>query len=342
MYEVYHRLAAAFGLEMSCDPGMMTFSFDVTGKLDGQPVRVTRFCGSGARVEISSAQPAHLDLGLGVTRAGMLSRVAAWLGKEDIRIGEPAFDAAFTVRGDEPERVRALLSRDVRAELAAVHGDVERLDVTDEGVTFGHGVGLTGHEDLESLSREIWQVVRVAKAVAGAATHLPAALPLRTHAEAWHEHASAARLQLSETPLAMWGRSGPTWQRARALRDNSGHFALELRAWLDVPASIDVVLASRPEAQPLFAPASMATGDADFDAAFVVTRAAPEGVLDERLRRNLLDVAGPGVGIWFGGSDVTVLAPASFAPGHVLGLLQGMGTLLELVAERARPGSAYR
>lgn len=341
VYEVYHRLAASLGLQMSCDPGMMTFRFDVAGKLDGHPVQLTRFCGKGAHVEIASPLPLHLDLGLGVTRAGLLSRVAEWLGKEDIQIGEPAFDAAFTVRGDEPGRVRALLGRPVRAELATVHGDVSTLEVTDEGVSLGHSVGLTGHEDLESLTRELWQAVRVAQAVGAAASRVPAAEPFRDHAEAWREHAAAHGLSFSETPLAMGGRAGPTWQRARGLRDPGGRFSVELRASLDVPAPVDVVAATRAPGLSLLAPASQPTGDAAFDAAFSITRATPDGVLHEDVRRRLLELAATGR-VWFGGSDVTVLTPASVPASDVLGLFEALRSLLALVAERARVRGAYR
>jgi hypothetical protein len=96
VYDVYHALARELGLRLEpADPGMMTFVFDLSGELDGRPVKLTRFCGKGARMEITSPIVPHLDLGLG-------------------QLDEPEFDKAFGILGDEPDRVRALLCPEVR------------------------------------------------------------------------------------------------------------------------------------------------------------------------------------------------------------------------------------
>ncbi len=76
LYGLYQRLARELGLRLSPpDPGMMTFSFDLIGELEGHPVKLRRLCGSGARVDISSPIRPHLDLGIGLTRAGIVSKV---------------------------------------------------------------------------------------------------------------------------------------------------------------------------------------------------------------------------------------------------------------------------
>src|SRR5688572_4861757 len=107
MYYVYRELAKELGLRLSpSEPGMMTFVFDLAGELDGHPVSLRRLCGSGARIDITSPIVPHLDLGFGFSRAGVVSKVSEWLGKRDIQVDDPEFDKAFTIRGDEPERVR--------------------------------------------------------------------------------------------------------------------------------------------------------------------------------------------------------------------------------------------
>ena len=109
------------------------------GELDGRSVQVVReLRGSGKSREIwtvvSSTRFPPLDLGLCVKKQGGLSSV--WLrlsGGQDVQIGDAAFDEAFLVEGDEPHRVRALLSSSIRELLLAVSSGGNDVYLTDHG-----------------------------------------------------------------------------------------------------------------------------------------------------------------------------------------------------------------
>jgi hypothetical protein len=340
MYQPYRRLAAELGLRLSTDPGMMTFSFDVSGELGGQPVKLTRTCGSGARVDITSPIPAHLDLGLGVTRVGVLSRVADWFGSHDIQLGDPHVDAGFDIRGDEPERVRALLSSEVRAAMTAI--TTADLEVTDAAVSTGHSVGVGGHESFEALAHELHSAARLAQGVGAAARQVPPAQPLRGHAEAWSAFARQRGLSGGTTPLWMQGKLARAWVAARGLRNEANDFSLELSARLDPPATIGVAVDPRDGDGPLFGRKPEPTGDAAFDAAFVVTRSDRPDLVDEEVRGRIVDLGQLGT-VWLRGAEVTLRTPARLEPTRVAGILDDLIALLEALARRAQPPpSAYR
>lgn len=159
LYGLYQRLARELGLRLSPpDPGMMTFSFDLIGELEGHPVKLRRLCGSGARVDISSPIRPHLDLGIGLTRAGIVSKVYECLGKQDIQLGDPEFDKAFTIRGDEAERVKALLTPELRMLIASVR--TSDFELTDAECSTGHRVTMGGHESYGAIAHELHEVAQ--------------------------------------------------------------------------------------------------------------------------------------------------------------------------------------
>ncbi len=78
----------------------------------------------------------------GVYRASFLTKFGTALGMQDITIGDPAFDEAFVVQGNDEARVRALLSAPRLRTLIAAQPRVT-LEVKDDegwfGATFPNG-----------------------------------------------------------------------------------------------------------------------------------------------------------------------------------------------------------
>jgi len=66
-------------------------------------------------------------------RKHFLSGVAEWLGFQDVRIGEAAFDDAFVVRGNDEAKLRALLARPRLRALLEAQPEVSLRVVDDEG-----------------------------------------------------------------------------------------------------------------------------------------------------------------------------------------------------------------
>lgn len=122
------RMAQALGLEFA--------NRVVYGQLDGQQVSLrTEMRGSGKSRQtytvVSSVLSLPFDLGLQVTQPGLFDDALSSLGlKREIQIGDPAFDAAFSISADEPHRAAALLTPALKHALSAIK---EPLLLSDSG-----------------------------------------------------------------------------------------------------------------------------------------------------------------------------------------------------------------
>jgi hypothetical protein len=121
--DAWRRLADR--LDLSFEPAYPSLE----GELDGRPVRITP-------VRTADGYGAELHLGFRAhRRTGLRLRPQVepdgyWSVGQDIQVGDPAFDAAFVVKGYDPEQVRELLSAPVREGMLALAG-TGRLDVDD-------------------------------------------------------------------------------------------------------------------------------------------------------------------------------------------------------------------
>ncbi|MBK9001169.1 MAG: hypothetical protein IPM35_36065 [Myxococcales bacterium] len=341
VYAEYHQLADELGLRMPTEPGMMTLAFSLFGELEGQPVTLRRLCGSGARVDITSPLRPHLDLGFGLTRAGAFSKVSEWLGAHDIQTGDAAFDAAFTVRGDEPARVLALLTPEVRSAIASI--GVADFELSDAEYSCGHRVTMGGDESVETLARELREAARMARAVAEAHAAVPPAGGLVGHHEAWSAYARQRQLQSGATPLWLQGQLGKTWVFAQASRIGVNDFALTLGARLQAPLPIPLgIEPKRGLIGSLVGARAESTGDSAFDAVFEVTCAEGSLRVGAELRSLLLELSQLGK-VRVRGSEVRLVTPASLKPERVPGVLEDLCRALAQLEEDARgPRAAYR
>jgi len=94
-----------------------------------------------------------LGLGLGVEPSGLLDSLASLATGTDTRLGDPAFDRAFVVRGRDPERIRRVLPPEVRAPLVAIRERVATITLSDAGLELGGSCRAGDAEGLAWLVR---------------------------------------------------------------------------------------------------------------------------------------------------------------------------------------------
>ena len=114
--------AVARQLQLVFHPGQIFSRPRISGIHKGCSVLVTTFSkGSGKNqttyTRFRVSYPHSLDLGLRLTKQGMLSGIGKFFGTQDIEVGDEGFDDAVVVKGRDPERVKEFLtlSRRMRA-----------------------------------------------------------------------------------------------------------------------------------------------------------------------------------------------------------------------------------
>lgn len=178
----------------------------IEGYLHGQQVRVaTETRGSGdsrtTYTVVSSSLAAPLDLGLRITRSG-------WLGDMfergyDIPLGHRHFDPTFRVSGDEEHRVRAAVGPALQNMLVTHLSRGPTFALHDSGMRIERSGTIS---DARWLGWALEVVSRGAAKLERARRQIPVASALAQHRHAWQQYAHGQGLQLSTTPLCIWGR----------------------------------------------------------------------------------------------------------------------------------------
>lgn len=93
----------------------------ITGTLNGIPVTIDTYTqrsgnSSTTYTRYRAAYPS-LNLGLTMKREGGLSFITKMLGFEDVEVGDPVFDGAFTIKTDSKDGLTKLLTPSVRSGL---------------------------------------------------------------------------------------------------------------------------------------------------------------------------------------------------------------------------------
>src|SRR5439155_325125 len=103
-YPSWIAFAEARGLALDAEQQALS------GPYAGVPVRLALSTEDGiARTRLRAFFPRPLGLGLHVSReAPILHGLGKLFGMQDIELGDPAFDRAFLIKGQPPERVRQL------------------------------------------------------------------------------------------------------------------------------------------------------------------------------------------------------------------------------------------
>lgn len=138
----WRPLASARGWRF--DPGAATLSGN-----DFELQACLRPEGSGTHARMKFAQP--LGIGLRVQQRGALAKVASFFGMQDVKVGEKRFDDRFIVQGRPEDRVRALLTPEVREHLFYIDTNAASMELTDDGVTMELGHLVTDAAQIEHV-----------------------------------------------------------------------------------------------------------------------------------------------------------------------------------------------
>lgn len=172
---IWRRVAKRYDLKLDEDG----WSEDVrmSGRLDGVEVSAMtitsgnrRYSHSGTLVRARIDSPAF-D-GVTLKREGLLDKVRAMRGAEDIQIGDPKLDRAFVIQGGDQGLARELLRQpELKDELLAVRRDADQISLASEWarITFDGRC-----RSVAKLERCIRCVIFLAEAVAQADPDPPA------------------------------------------------------------------------------------------------------------------------------------------------------------------------
>ncbi len=136
------RAAVAFQ-----DPG------EVNGELDGLSFRlyVAIYGTSKDRrvFTIMSVEIPDVPAGLTIYRENAFLKFTKLLGAQDVTTGDPAFDAAFVVKGNDPARVSAWLDEPRRRAILRILGEDSDIDIREGCLHFQRGQVVDNAEVLE-------------------------------------------------------------------------------------------------------------------------------------------------------------------------------------------------
>lgn len=99
----------------------------LVGVYQGRRVTLSEHDGDGSpRVIIEILLNEPLDLGLDIHRQGIMAEVMGLLGGQDITTGDTQFDDSFVVHGRDVERVRALVTPELRQSLMGMYHQIRQ------------------------------------------------------------------------------------------------------------------------------------------------------------------------------------------------------------------------
>lgn len=299
-FEQFTLVANELGLRMDpTESKFLSSRITLDGEVDSARVLVEQWVGQWVHVDFCAFIDPPADLRLSIRTAGLAAKLGELLGKHDIEVGDPAFDAAFDIKADEPARAEALLTPALRDSLLAWKKSNAQFYVTDEGVFLSvmvGGVVPSSTLDVETLVANTRALAALARSFSVALRGVPSSTILAAHVDAWRAYAATHGLEFSASPLRAWGNLGgaPFVARATAVDDHAYGVDLRLRferplPWLlrVRPARFFDFLERTGDA------AHEATGDAEFDRELRVTTgdpAAMKALLDDGVRAALLEL----------------------------------------------------
>jgi hypothetical protein len=159
--------AAASRLQLVFQPGQVFSRPRISGIHRGCSVLVTTFSkGSGKSqttyTRFRASYPHRLELGLRLTRQGLLSGLGKLLGAQDIEVGEEGFDDAVVVKGRDPQRVKAFLTPSRRMRAARFLTTYQGSVIDDSGVEW----------ERRYVERDPDKIVRVLQRMTSLASHM--------------------------------------------------------------------------------------------------------------------------------------------------------------------------
>lgn len=325
--------------------GLHYANYQIYGHLDGSAVRLfTEVRGSGKNKQTYTVAAGMIvpgfDLGLAIYKHGFFQSIGQAMGMTDIQIGDPGFDQAFVIKGDEPHRVKALLaSDDLRRALAQVHASNWVFTVRDEGFRVECRGATSDPQWLEWALRASAQLARL---LSDARANIPCASSLAKHRDVWVQYAQASGLAGMDTPLCMYGRHEGASISVYAVRSGPLQYGVEVLVKFDQPLTLGLHV--RPQSGwdaigAFLGGQDLKIGDATFDPVFVVKARSQESlgiVLDAEVRAKMMDLQSRVGVIQVRDDGVTLRAPRfSEDPAGVPWLVAQARQLSDRIADNA-------
>ena len=155
---------AAKKLGLRFEGGGMFHRLSMSGRHGGYHVDVSTFSrgsGKGSRkyTGYRVVWPKSLNLGLNLSRQGIFSGVSSLLGRQDLIVGDPAFDAVVVVKATDVDGVRDFLDRQRRTQILRLHEHFSEYEIDDRSI-FCCKPGV--ESDATRLIRRVQNIVNLA------------------------------------------------------------------------------------------------------------------------------------------------------------------------------------
>ena len=340
---------------VAAELGLSFVNNTVSGVLDGQHVKLWVKVVSGGESNsyytvVSGLLDPAMDLGLSVYREGLMARAALGLiGHHDIQTGDPAFDPAYIVRADEPQRAAMLLGPELRGALVELSQQRTFFSLSDAGCEVERD-GIC--DDEQWMIWALRTAARLLRVVHRARRSLPAASPLLPHKLAWQSLARAAGMSGMDTPLCMWGKLEGSVIWVYCVRIAPLEYRVEAKVRFAAPLHAGLVVRrahTLDAVSTLFGGQDLELGEPAFDRAFLVRAARPDlasAVLDAEVRHRMLHLA-ERIGQVEVADDGVLVRSVSLSrdPYQATQLMDAARGLAERIALNARPvihGGPYR
>jgi hypothetical protein len=136
-FEAMRAAASHLGWQLvPPDPGLfdMYSMVSIHGSEDGIPVRLDR-CASAYQFTTNAFVNPPVPFDFIITAEGIGDALAHFVGFHDVAIGDPVFDKRFKLVSSEPERLKRLLTPELKAALEALHAATKPLGFRGFSVT---------------------------------------------------------------------------------------------------------------------------------------------------------------------------------------------------------------
>lgn len=158
--ERWRLVAQRYGMSVDVD------ATKIEGRVDGVHVEVDAQIRQQHRWTVFTVRfDRPLGIGLKMTRQNGLHSVGKIFGMQDIETGDEGFDVRFLIKGNPPDRVRQMLTPEVRARLAQLSDQAAKLEVHDDHLLAEVKWLIARPEDLESGLRSVSQAAAALLAV---------------------------------------------------------------------------------------------------------------------------------------------------------------------------------
>ncbi len=235
-FQAHKEVALKLGLRIDPSEGAFTLAkHTIDGVLDGVRLQVYQWQGQYVHVEFTAWLNPPADMRLVIEPAGIGSKLGHFLGKHDIEIGEPTFDAAFTIKADEPERAKKLFTPELQEVLLGWKRAGANLRITDETVHYWLIPGAWKSLTKDELENDIRVLVVLARALNAALTGVPSSQIHAPHVDAWRSYAAARSLDFSSSPLRVMGKLEGSLVSARAVAVDDQKYGVDLQLHFDEP-----------------------------------------------------------------------------------------------------------